>query len=97
MSRTNGIALPLVVTIRPFESVRDAEWLANEVPGLRVPEALLARMRSAEAAGRAEDEGVAIALDLARAVRAFARGLLVSYPAGRPDLALRVVEGLPEA
>ena len=97
VSRTNGIALPLVVTIRPFESVRDAEWLANEVPGLRVPEALLARMRTAEAAGRAEDEGVAIALDLARAVRAFARGLLVSYPAGRPDLALRVVEGLPEA
>jgi homocysteine S-methyltransferase len=95
VARTTAIALPLLVTIRPFESLRDAEWLANEMPGLRVPPSLVERMRVAESEGRAEQEGVAIALDLARAVRPHACGLLVSYPLGRPDLARQVIEGLP--
>ena len=45
------VDLPLVVTIRTLGSLREAEWLANEVPGQRVPQALVERMRQAAAAG----------------------------------------------
>ena len=43
----------------PFESARNAEFMANEVPGVRVPDALIDRMRRADgheaAAGRNRD------------------------------------------
>jgi len=45
------------------------------VPNLRVPEALIARMRRADAAGTACDEGVLIARELAEAVRTRVQGL----------------------
>jgi hypothetical protein len=67
-----------------------AEYLANEVPNLRVPEALIARMRRADAAGTACDEGVLIARELAEAVRTRVQGLQV---AGPPAGILAVLEG----
>src|SRR4029434_9639739 len=39
--------LPVVLSLRPFESVLDAEYLANEAPGVRVPPASIDRMRRA--------------------------------------------------
>ena len=41
-------ASPAIV---PFESLRHAEFMANEVPGVRVPDALVERMRRADGAG----------------------------------------------
>ena len=38
--------------ILPFESARHAEFMANEVPGVRVPESYLHRMRPPDADGR---------------------------------------------
>ncbi len=60
----------------PFESARNAEFMANEVPGVRVPEALMERMRRADGADAAAAEGIAIAREIAgaaaaRASRAF--------------------------
>ena len=86
--------MPLIVAIRPFESLRHAEWLANEVPGLRVPTTLIERMQQAERDGRAADEGVAIAREIAQAVRGQASGLLVTPAAGQPEIALQVVDAL---
>src|SRR5262245_2834017 len=40
--------LPVIAGVFPFESARNAEFLANEVPGVRVPESLLERMRHAD-------------------------------------------------
>ncbi len=53
----------------PFESARHADFMANEVPGLFVPDALLDRMRRADADGRAADEGLAIAREIAAEIR----------------------------
>ena len=50
-TRAREVDLPLVVTIRTLGSLREAERLANEVPGQRVPQALVERMRQAAAAG----------------------------------------------
>ena len=74
--------MPIIAAIRPFESLLHAEYLANEVPNLRVPEALIERMRRADAAGQAADEGVVIARELAEAVRTRVQGLQVRGPAG---------------
>ena len=59
----------------PFESARNAEFMANEVPGVRVPDALLERMRRAEDGGSGGvAEGIAIALEIARALEGLVQG-----------------------
>ena len=88
-ARAREIDLPLVVTIRTLGSLREAERLANEVPGQRVPQGLVERMRQAAAAGTEAAEGVAIAQELVEAVRPFAQGIVVS--GGRPDLVFPVI------
>ena len=89
VARTRGVALPLVVAVRTLGSLREAEWLANEVPGQRVPQALVERMRRAAAEGTEAVEGLAIAQETVEAVRPFAQGILVS--GARPDLVLPVI------
>ena len=81
--RTAHLRVPLLASIRPFDSLLHAEFLANEVPNLRVPDALLERMRRADADNRAHEEGLAIAVELARAVTERAQGLSISGPPGR--------------
>jgi homocysteine S-methyltransferase len=93
VTRCEAFRIPLVAGIWPLVSLRNAEFLANEVPGVRVPEAVITRMRKAEERGpeAAEAEGVAIAREMVAAVRGLVRGIQVSAPLGRVDLALRVV------
>jgi 5,10-methylenetetrahydrofolate reductase len=88
-ARAREVDLPLVVTIRTLGSLREAERLANEVPGQRVPQGLVERMRQAAAAGTEAAEGVAIAQELVEAVRPFAQGIVVS--GARPDLVFPVI------
>ena len=75
--------------IMPLESLRHAEFMANEVPGVRVPEAVVERMRRAETAGRAAAEGVAIARELVAEIRPLVQGLQISTAAGAVDAAPR--------
>ena len=88
-ARAREVDLPLVVTIRTLGSLREAERLANEVPGQRVPQGLVERMRQAAAAETEAAEGVAIAQELVEAVRPFAQGIVVS--GARPDLVFPVI------
>ncbi len=83
--------------MRPFEGLLHAEYLANEVPNLRVPEALLARMRRAEAAHRAVEEGVAIAIELAEGVRRRVQGLQLGGPPRAVDAVLHGLTGARRA
>ena len=82
LARIAHLKLPVIGVVRPFDSLLHAEFLANEVPNLRVPEALLDRMRRADAAGGAEAEGLAIATELSQAVRERVQGLQVGGPPG---------------
>jgi len=92
-ARTAAARLPLIVQVRPFDSLRHAEYLANEVPNLRVPEPLLERMRRADEHDGAE-EGAAIAIEIAQGVREMAQGIQI---AGPEAAILRVLEGLMAA
>jgi homocysteine S-methyltransferase len=74
--------IPIIAGIWVFESLRDAEYMANEVPGVRVPAGLIERMRRADEQGRAPEEGVAIARELVAAVRPLVSGVQIGT-AGR--------------
>ena len=85
--------IPVVAGIWPLVSLRNAEFLANEVPGVSVPDAVLDRMRRASAAGKdaALAEGVCIAREMIAAVRSRVRGVQVSAPMGRVPVVLEVL------
>jgi homocysteine S-methyltransferase len=92
--RIESARLPIILGLWPFESVLNAEFMANEVPGVRVPDAVLERMRrtgSPEAAGA---EGIAIAREVGCALRRVVQGAHVAAPSGRIDAALEVLAGV---
>src|SRR5205814_8765638 len=91
--RIESARLPVVAGVFPFENARNAEFMANEVPGVRVPDALLDRMRRADS-GEAVAEGIAIAREIARNLRNAVQGLQVSTASGDIEAVLRVLDGL---
>jgi homocysteine S-methyltransferase len=89
-------SIPVIAGIWPLTSLRNAEFLANEVPGVTVPSAVLERMRQADGRGpeAAGAEGVRIAQEMFDAVRGLVQGVQVSAPLGQVSIALEVLEGL---
>ena len=69
---------PLLAGVHVLAEAREAEFLANEVPGSHVPESVIVRMRKAEAAGQGGDEGLQIAIQVATALRPRVAGLILS-------------------
>jgi len=94
ISRIETAKLPIIAGVFPFESARNAEFMANEVPGVRVPDALLDRMRRADGQERAAQEGIAIAREIAAELRGRVQGLQVSTQSGDIDAAQAVIDGL---
>jgi homocysteine S-methyltransferase len=94
LKRVESFRIPIVAGIWPLVSLRNAEFLANEVPGARVPDAVLERMRQAESRGEehARAEGVQIAQEVLDAVREMVQGVQVNT-SGRLDVALETLGG----
>jgi homocysteine S-methyltransferase len=90
------IWIPIVAGIWPLVSARNAEFLANEVPGVTVPPAILQRMQRANERGKeyALQEGITIAREMFAAVEPHVQGLQVSAPFGKVAFALQVFEGV---
>jgi methionine synthase / methylenetetrahydrofolate reductase(NADPH) len=92
LKQIGGTPIPILAGIMPLESLRHAEFMANEVPGVHVPDTIVERMRHAESEGRAQAEGVLIAREVAAEIRPLVQGLQISTAAGAVDAALQVME-----
>jgi homocysteine S-methyltransferase len=92
--KRSGAGIPVLAAITPLESLRHTEFMANEVPGVCVPDAVVERMRRADADGRAAAEGLAIASEIAAGVRPHVQGIQISTAAGAVDSALGVMKAL---
>ena len=92
------LRVPVVAGIWPLVSVRNAEFLANEVPGVMVPDEIIARMRRANALSKehAIQEGITIAREMLERVQPMVAGVQVSAPFGKAELALEVFADLLE-
>jgi homocysteine S-methyltransferase len=93
-ARLEPAGLPIIVGLWPFESALNAEFMANEVPGVVVGNEVLDRMRAADRAGTAAAEGVAIARELLTALRETVQGVHIAVPPGRTQTALEVLDGV---
>src|SRR5919205_953743 len=98
LRRIEHVRIPVVAGIWPLVSYRNAEFLHNEVPGVRVTPSIMERMRKASDKGKeaAREEGLKIARELLLDVRDSIQGVQVSAPFNNVKYALEVFEALPE-
>ena len=99
LGAVSHVRIPVIAGIWPLVSLRNAEFLANEVPGVSVPDGVIARMRRASERSKEHGtaEGIAIAREMLERVRTVVQGVQVSAPFGKVELALQVFDGLVAA
>jgi methionine synthase / methylenetetrahydrofolate reductase(NADPH) len=93
LRRIEHCRIPVVAGIWPLVSVRNAEFMKNELR-VSVPDSVLERMAKAQTPEIARAEGVAIAREMLIAARQMVQGAQISAPNGRYASAVDVLEAL---
>jgi methionine synthase / methylenetetrahydrofolate reductase (NADH) len=94
LRRVEHCRIPVLAGIWPLTSVRNAEFMRNELR-VSVPDAILQRMAAASTdSEHARAEGVHIAREMLLEVRAMVQGVQVSAPLGKFAAAVDVIEAL---
>ena len=93
LRRIEHCRIPVVSGIWPLVSVRNAEFMKNELR-VSVPDSILDRMARAKHPEAAREEGIAIAREMLIAVRGMVQGAQISAPLGRYASAVDVLEAL---
>jgi methionine synthase I (cobalamin-dependent)/5,10-methylenetetrahydrofolate reductase len=93
LRRIEHCKIPVIAGIWPLVSVRNAEFMKNELR-VSVPDSILERMAKATTPEAAREEGVSIAREMLIAVRGMVQGAQISAPSGRYTSAADVLEAL---
>jgi methionine synthase / methylenetetrahydrofolate reductase(NADPH) len=93
LRRIEHCKIPVIAGIWPLVSVRNAEFMKNELR-VSVPDSILERMARAKTPEGAREEGIAIAREMLIAVRDMVEGAQISAPSGRYSAAADVLEAL---
>lgn len=95
-AESNGAPLdrPVLVGILPLVSVKHANFLHNEVPGIVIPEETRQRMEQAGENG--SREGVRIALELVEQIKPWAAGVYLMPQFNRFDLIAEIIDAIKE-
>jgi homocysteine S-methyltransferase len=83
--------IPIIAGIWPFTSYKNAEFMANEVPGVSVPGDILERMSMAKTRPEGIKRGIEIAQEMIRGVSGCVSGVAISAPFGNISIALAVL------
>jgi len=96
LERPSKASVPIVASLRPLASLREAEFLHNEVPGVYIPDEIMTRMAEAQETDEeaARVEGVKIALELFEAIRDSIAGVHIHASDENLDGALDVLSGV---
>jgi methionine synthase I (cobalamin-dependent)/5,10-methylenetetrahydrofolate reductase len=90
LKRIEGFRIPVIAGIWPLTSLRNAEFMKNDLR-VSVPDETIARMAAQTSKEGAFAEGVAIAREMVAAVRGHVQGVQVSAPFGKYNSAAQVL------
>jgi len=93
LRRIEHCRIPVIAGIWPLVSVRNAEFMKNELR-VSVPDSIVERMQRTATPEAAREEGIAIAREMLVAVKADVQGAQISAPQGRYSSAVDVLEAL---
>ena len=88
--RMGGRSIPIIAGIWPLTSLRNAEYMKNDLR-IAMPEEIMLRMAQANTPEAARAEGIKIAQEMLAAVRPLVQGVQVSAPYGHYDVAAEVI------
>ncbi|CAN5488820.1 bifunctional homocysteine S-methyltransferase/methylenetetrahydrofolate reductase [soil metagenome] len=95
LDRIRHIDISFMVGIIPLRTIRHAEFLHYEVPGMMIPLWVRDRMREAGAnTEQATAVGIDIAVEFLRSVRERVQGVYLMPPFKKYDIALRILQQL---
>ncbi len=93
LKRIEHIKIPIIAGIWPLTSIRNAEFMNNEIPGCNVPDYILGRLkRLADDKEASLNEGILIAKEILATLRNDIQGVQVSAPFGRVESVVAVLE-----
>jgi 5,10-methylenetetrahydrofolate reductase len=87
----DSFKIPIIAGIWPFTSFKNAEFMANEVPGVYVPNELLERMSKTGTKEEGQLLGIEIAREMIDRIKNNVAGFAVSAPFGNVNTALAVL------
>ena len=93
LERTAQFKIPVIAGIWPLTSLRNAEFMLNELR-VPVPDEYMERMRGADTADAARAAGIAIAREMVERVRPLTAGVQLSAPFGRYEMAIEVAQAI---
>jgi methionine synthase I (cobalamin-dependent)/5,10-methylenetetrahydrofolate reductase len=82
--------IPILAGIRPLVSLRNAEYLKNDLR-ISMPEEIMLRMAQADTPAAARREGILIAQEMIEAARPYVQGVQVAAPFGGTSIAAEVI------
>ena len=91
LERIEQFHIPIIAGIWPFTSYKNAEFMANEVPGIVVPEKILERMSAAKTKEQGTKLGIDIASEMVQQLEPLVQGFAISAPFGNVQTALKVL------
>ncbi|RMF69673.1 MAG: bifunctional homocysteine S-methyltransferase/methylenetetrahydrofolate reductase, partial [Calditrichaeota bacterium] len=96
LPKIEHVKIPIIAGVWPLVSLRNAEFMNNEVPGASVPEEYMARMRKAQEISKEEAraEGIRIAQEAIEKTKPYVQGFQVSAPFGRVEYSMQVLSVL---
>ena len=90
LERIEGHRSPVIAGIWPLTSLRNAEFMKNDLR-VSMPEEIMLRMAQTSSPDAARREGILIAQEMLEAVRPLVQGVQVSAPFGRYTAAAEVI------
>ena len=91
LEATESFGVPIIAGIWPFTSYKNAEFMANEVPGVFVPDETLEKMYAAKDRQQAMQTGIEIARGLIEKIDKHVAGFALSAPFGNVKIPLAVL------
>jgi homocysteine S-methyltransferase len=94
LERIKDHRIPILAGICPLTSLRNAEYLKNDLR-TSMPEEIMLRMAQADSPAVARREGILIAQEMIEAVRPYVQGVQVAAPFGGYSIAAEVISNVP--
>ena len=83
--------IPIIVSILPLTSGRNAEFLHNEIPGIKIPKKIRDIMKNAGNSKKAREEGIAIAREMLESAKELAQGACIMPQLGKFDMVEKIL------
>jgi methionine synthase / methylenetetrahydrofolate reductase(NADPH) len=92
LKKVENFKIPIIAGIWPLVSIRNAEFMNNEVPGASVPDEIMKRMHATKTKEEARMLGLQIARETVAELRPYISGVQISMPFGNVNYPIEVLK-----